>query len=178
MLNTLLSSVLIDLITLLKESPKFFELSESERKSLLSKHHYSHELAQYLEQVKLGGFLSDMEEITKNLLMSPFKQNRSIGIKMLELLSTYFDYDLDVRLEEIIEESDGQHYILVQSPIKLEAAMKDDIREHLVKKYPNSSPVFVVNKTLIGGLRIYIDGKTEDLSWISKINILTSINTI
>jgi len=178
MINSLLSSVLVDLLALLRHSERFFDLKSQDRSGVLNKLNFSENLKSYLTEVKLESFLSDMEELTKNLLVSPFVQNRKVGMKMLEMLSTYFDFDLDVRLDDLIEESENSHYILVQSPIKLEAKMKDEIRENLVKRYPNSSPVFIVNRDLIGGLRIYVDGKTEDLSWISKINILTSINKI
>lgn len=66
-------------------------------------------------------------------------------------------------------------FIVVQTPIRLEQDQKASIREELVEKHPHSVPSFSVNKNLIGGLRVFVDGKTHDHSWISQINKLTSI---
>lgn len=176
MQNTLISSLLVDIVAVLKESENFFELAHKDREKVLDKLNFSQSVKSYLTAVKLTAFIADLEEVTKNMLASPYKNNRQMGIKLIEFLSSFFDYQMEVDVEKILGDDESAHYLLIQSPVKLETAFKDEIRESMMKQYPNASPIFVVNKNLIGGLRIYIDGKTEDLSWISKINILTSLN--
>jgi F0F1-type ATP synthase delta subunit len=176
MQNTLISALLLDLIVVLKADQNFFELAHKDREEVLEKLSFSASVKHYLVNIKANSLIGDLEELAKNMLASPYKNNRQMGVKLVELLSTYFDYQMEVDVEKILGDEENAHYLLVQSPVKLESSFKDEIRESLTKEYPNASPIFVVNKGLIGGLRIYIDGKTEDLSWISKINILTSLN--
>ena len=169
--------MLLDIVSLLKAEPKFFEHSEKDRKGVVEKMGFSSFINEYLLKAKKETFLSDSEEVVRSLISSPLKANRVVGLSLLDFVSNYFDHDTELDLNTLVNE-EFDHFILVQSPMKLESKMKEEIKESLVKKYPNSSPVFVVNKSLIGGLRIYVDGKTEDLSWVSKINILTSLNKI
>lgn len=66
-------------------------------------------------------------------------------------------------------------FIVVQTPILLDKEQKQTIRSEIQSNHPHSIPTFSVNKNLIGGLRVFINGKTHDHSWISKINNLTSL---
>lgn len=69
-------------------------------------------------------------------------------------------------------------FIVIQSPVVLEPEFKKSIQTELKKQHPHGIPTFSVNKNLIGGLRIFVDGKTSDHSWISQINKLTSLINI
>jgi len=66
-------------------------------------------------------------------------------------------------------------FVVVQTPIQITKEQKTTIRSELNRKYKHSIPSFSVNKKLIGGLRVFVDGKTHDHSWISQINKLTSL---
>lgn len=65
-------------------------------------------------------------------------------------------------------------YILVQTPISLSEDQKTEIVNDLKAQYPLSPVTFSVNKNLIGGLRVLIDGKAKDYSWLSIINKFTT----
>jgi len=64
--------------------------------------------------------------------------------------------------------------ILVQSPVELETALKKEIRENFFEKYSYSFAEFQINPQVIGGMRVFIDGKLMDDSWLSKIQKLSS----
>lgn len=69
-------------------------------------------------------------------------------------------------------------YLVVQSPRAMTADLKKEIREHLLEKYPYSLPVFQINKKLIGGIRIFQDGKTIDHSWLARVLRFTSLTSV
>ncbi len=94
-------------------------------------------------------------------------------------LAVFFASGVEKQIIEQIQNFTAHVYassfVLVQSPIQLTQEQKKSIRKELSEKYPHSIPSFSVNKKLIGGLRVFVDGKTHDHSWISQINKLTSI---
>ncbi len=68
-------------------------------------------------------------------------------------------------------------YILVQSPREIDTELKREIRNQLTEKYPASLPAFQINRKLIGGLRIFENGKSIDHSWISRVTRFTSLTS-
>jgi len=66
-------------------------------------------------------------------------------------------------------------YIVVQSPREMDTELKKEIRSHLTKVWPLSLPTFQINRRLIGGLRVFVDGKTTDNSWLSRVLRYTSL---
>lgn len=77
-------------------------------------------------------------------------------------------YDLGTKTEK-------SPYIVVQSPREMNADLKKEIRSKLTKVWPLSLPIFQINRRLIGGLRVFIDGKTTDNSWLSRVLRYTSL---
>ena len=67
--------------------------------------------------------------------------------------------------------------IVVQAPIELEASQRMAIRKEFLKKYPVCFPEFHINPSIIGGMRVLIDGEVEDHSWMGKIQSLTNITS-
>lgn len=57
----------------------------------------------------------------------------------------------------------------VQSPLPLSALERADIRSSLRERYPKSFPLFEVEPSLGGGLRIFYKGELLDESWMTHI---------
>ncbi len=68
--------------------------------------------------------------------------------------------------------------ILVQSPVFLEAAFKQQIREQMQKDYPRSFVSFQVNAQLMGGLRVFLDGEVIDNSWFSRVQKIRQLSSL
>lgn len=81
-------------------------------------------------------------------------------------------------VQEFISHIYKSSFIVIQSPLLLKTEQKQEMRKQLREKYKTSIPTFSVNKNLIGGLRVFIDGTTHDHSWISQINKITSLTNI
>jgi len=65
-------------------------------------------------------------------------------------------------------------YVVVQFARDPEASVKKEMREHFKKEYTEVFPMFQVNKTLYGGMRVFINGKVTDQTWRGKIEQFTS----
>jgi len=70
-------------------------------------------------------------------------------------------------------------YIIVQTPREMSAELKKEIRNNLREhNHALSFPIFQINKNLIGGLRVFVNGKVTDNSWLGRINHITSLNYV
>lgn len=63
---------------------------------------------------------------------------------------------------------------VVQSPVPLNSGIKQLIRQKLRSNVPESIPRFMVEPSLLGGIRILSRGGLQDYSWTSLIARLTS----
>ncbi|MBD3270682.1 hypothetical protein GF376_04095 [Candidatus Peregrinibacteria bacterium] len=106
------------------------------------------------------------------------KYQGSFGVNLNELFKIDSIQEISMEIESFIKLIKPSEYVLIQSPKSIDSKLKHEIRTELNKDYPNSFPRFTVNKNLIGGIRVFVNGKTTDLSWLSKINNLTTINNI
>lgn len=62
----------------------------------------------------------------------------------------------------------------VQSSIALDPALKESLRQRLLQETPGSIPLFVVESSLLGGIRIFSQGVLQDFSWSSLVSRLTA----
>lgn len=63
-------------------------------------------------------------------------------------------------------------YIVIQSPLPLDFAVKQEIALHLKGVYGLCFPVFQAEPSVLGGLRIFVDGTCIDNSWQKKVDDL------
>ncbi len=67
-------------------------------------------------------------------------------------------------------------YILLQSAAEIEENMKFELRKYFLDKYPKSFPEFQINSGIIGGMRIFINGKIADHSWYMQVQKITQLS--
>ncbi|MFA5854869.1 MAG: F0F1 ATP synthase subunit delta [Candidatus Gracilibacteria bacterium] len=111
-----------------------------------------------------------MEEVEKLI-----ESDSLIARALKDLLANNSYQEIASFLEQFSKAVTDSDMVLVQMPRDIEPALKKEIREALSEKYPLSFPKFQVNRELIGGLRVFVNGKTKDLSWFARINKITSI---
>lgn len=92
------------------------------------------------------------------------------------------DYVLGSTYQEISEEAQKflrdykeEPTIIVQSSQEIEKGIRQEVRAHFAKKHPYSFLEFQINPQIIGGLRVFIDGKVMDHSWLSKIQKISQL---
>ena len=90
-----------------------------------------------------------------------------------KILSKYSDQDINREIVNYLFDQEKSQRILIQSAAFLSPAEKHHIRTNLKKKFPDKFVVFEINRDLLGGMRVYKQGKLLDASWLSQINELT-----
>lgn len=98
--------------------------------------------------------------------------------KALKKLLVNFSYQEIVRnIQELLEVAYDSPYVLVQTPLRLESKAKDEMMLQISKEI--TEPVIVqfqVNKAILGGMRIFIDGEVQDMSWMGRIEKIANLN--
>ena len=122
----------------------------------------------YLYQV------SDRKKIVDKLINSESKLAQTI--KNILLNQTYQQVSSEIyQLSSKVKQTP---YTLVQSPREIPSELKKEIRENLRKDNEDIYPIFQINKKLIGGIRIFQDGQSTDMSWLSRVLHFTSITSV
>ncbi len=104
------------------------------------------------------------------------KSDSLLGETLKEIVVTLTAQELMSQISEFTRKVKETPYILVQSPREVDHDLKQAIREQLREEYGELSfAVFQINRNLIGGMRIFADGKVVDNSWLSRINYISSL---
>ena len=99
--------------------------------------------------------------------------------KECEALCAQYSYqEVALELYDFMNSIKATPYIVVQAPFSLPQETRQEIRTHFATQFGFAFPVFAVQKTLIGGFRVLIDGEVQDLSWLSRIQNLSSLLTL
>lgn len=134
-------------------------------------------------------FASKVDELPGRFYLLPY-ETRLVEIKKIiesdnriadalrEFLVTNSYQEVAELLNDLSQAVTGADTVLVQTPRDIDSELKKEIRKALLQKYPHSFPVFQVNRGLIGGFRVFVNGKATDLSWFSRIVKLTSLKTV
>lgn len=100
----------------------------------------------------------------------------SLALALKHILTDYSYQEILNGIQNFLNISLGSPLTLVQSPIELNLEQKLEIKTQLTKENQTLCvPIFQVNKNIIGGLRIFVNGKVSDFSWLGKINLITSL---
>jgi F0F1-type ATP synthase delta subunit len=120
-----------------------------------------------------GASTQDREAMAEKLIPGD-----SILAKALRnTLVNYTYQELAGEIQALCQKTVNTPYLVIQSPREVDLELKKEIRETLLKEYPLSLPIFQVNRTLIGGLRVFRGGEVIDRSWISRVHRLSQLTS-
>lgn len=77
--------------------------------------------------------------------------------------------ELTNEIQRFLKEQCGIDSPVIQSPMELGLADKQEMRKALLDRYPGSVPSFQVEPSLAGGLRLFYKGELLDESWMTHI---------
>lgn len=127
----------------------------------------------------LDGEFYLMPKDHRNMIVEKLISTESLLAQALRNIMLHYTYQqLVAEINNIGSKSIDAAYIMVQSPREIDIQLKKEIRDKLQTKYPNTLPVFQINKNLIGGIRIFENGQVVDESWLSRVLRFTSLTTV
>lgn len=113
------------------------------------------------------------EEVVDSLI----KGDSLLAASLRDILVNYTYQQICENINNLSSIVSTSPYIVVQSPREVAPEMKKEIRKQISERHPQSFPVFQINKKLIGGIRIFENGTTEDHSWLSRVLRFTSLTS-
>lgn len=198
MIKNILKSLLFEILNLLNE-----QKDQNGKAELKKSDRLPEEIKAYLAEVKDEELLEDLRELTgyigsgalylngglakslKTFLTATlpeyvdnqnnFDMKGKFGEALNDLLKNNSDKEITQLINDFIGLIGETPFVMVQSPRPIEIDLKKEIRKNLNEKYGANFVSFAINKNLVGGLRIFVNGETSDLSWLSKINTITNI---
>jgi hypothetical protein len=111
-----------------------------------------------------------------NLASKIINSDSKLANCLKEIIANHSHQEILNELQTLLNKLLNTPIVLVQSPISLSSDKKIEIKNNLAKNaHQLSVPVFQVNKKLIGGMRIFVNGEVTDNSWLKKINLITTL---
>lgn len=111
-------------------------------------------------------------EIVKALI----KSDTTLGSALKDIFLNNSHQEIYEAISNFSQSVSDSPYVIVQTPAEIDAKFKKEIRTQLNEDLKTECfPIYQVNKNLIGGLRIFINGKVTDNSWLGRINFITQI---
>lgn len=98
---------------------------------------------------------------------------RALYQALVGVCAQHSPIDLHTRITRLNNIFKNGAIIRVQLPADAATSDRQFLRQELFKQYPTYFTQFSIEPKLVGGLRIFKDGKMIDLSWRSKIKQFT-----
>ncbi|MEK7145993.1 MAG: hypothetical protein AAB802_02300, partial [Patescibacteria group bacterium] len=133
-------------------------------------------LASKLDKIPVTFYL-DSADKQKEFLDEILGSDTPVAEVIKQTLMTYTPQDLSQQIYELSRRAVNAPLVLIQSPREIESELKSQIRHEFLKEYPNSFPIFQTNRSLIGGMRVFVDGEVVDHSWIYRVIRFTTLTT-
>lgn len=126
------------------------------------------DLARKIDHLDGSFYLFKSEE--KTLIIDKLIKGESHLAHTLKMILVSYNYQqLAEEVNTLATKIERISFIVVQSPREIDSELKKEIRNKLTEEHPLSFPSFQINRKLIGGVRIFIDGKAIDNSWLSRV---------
>jgi len=116
--------------------------------------------------------LDSRRETLKHLF--PGESDLSFALRDIFVQNTY--QELTRKASELLADLKEPYTIVVQTPVEMEAEKRKMIRKAFVAKHPYVFVEFQINPTIIGGMRVFENGRVTDHSWLAKVQAITQIS--
>jgi len=136
-----------------------------------------------------GPFAGKLDQLASNYYLQPYEvrgaqakelilgeSRTAIALHDLIVNSSY--QEIAGTIEMLTKAVSEASFVLVQVPREIDTDLKKEMRAALLAEYPHSFPTFQINRGLLGGFRIFVNGRSLDHSWFSRIARLTSLKTV
>lgn len=162
----------------LVRAPDFFGLSNTERAAWLKAHAqptYPSALREYLLTVSADSYVHDLHQaitvlstqsLPKELVQTGFWT--ACAYSLQERLHVYGDTHFLQEAQVFIERVSPLRFSFVQTPIVLTLEEQTTFRADLARSAPDTIPLFSVETSLGGGVRLFHRGVVTDRSWSGK----------
>ncbi len=165
-----------DILTGLIPHPAFFEGTPSEREAHLAKkplRSLPKPLQAYLAHASLEVWTHDMRHAIARLAMQDLRKElrtnafwTACAESLCESIAEYdAERDFLAELQPFVHTHSARTFSFVQTPVALSAEERAHLRTSIQERDPHTVPLFRVESSLGGGLRLFHQGTLTDHSW-------------
>ncbi|MFA6024126.1 MAG: F0F1 ATP synthase subunit delta [Candidatus Gracilibacteria bacterium] len=133
-------------------------------------------------------FASKLDALGGSFYLLPYEERKKKAEQLIEgdshtvaalrdLLVTNSYQEITEAIEQLSKSVADAGTIVVQTPRDIDPELKKEMRAKLAADFPLTFPAFQINRQLIGGFRVFVNGKSHDLSWFSQVQKLTSLKS-
>jgi F0F1-type ATP synthase delta subunit len=133
-------------------------------------------------------FASKLDALGSSFYLLPYEERKKKAEQLIDsqshtasalrdMIVTNSYQEVAEALEQLSKVVADGATIVVQAPRDIDVELKKEMREKLAHDFPLSFPVFQINRQLIGGFRVFINGQSHDFSWFSQVQKLTSLKS-
>lgn len=131
-------------------------------------------------------FIPKLDELGGRFYLLPYKERQEKAKKLIpsashtaaalrDLLVHHSYQEITEALEQLAQSVADAPTVVVQTPRDFSLELKKEMRENIAKQFPFSFPYFQINRQLIGGFRVFLNGHSHDHSWFAELQKLTSL---
>lgn len=161
----------------LKEALKFLKGNPDLQNKTLAEvlaDYFLNEFPQHFDHLDKA-FYSSAKSQKQESLTKLFPGNTMFIRNLKNYLSINSPQEIAEEIVFFLRDLDNSPRIIVQSPMECNLQTKKEIRSYFHNLHPKSFVVFHINPQLIGGIRFFVDGKVDDLSWFSKVQAISNL---
>ncbi len=138
---------------------------------------FTTEIAFKIDMIESGFYLMSAKE-RRDIVDALIPGESEAAISMKDILVNFSYQQIANEIYKLSSSVKETPYVLIQVPREIDHQLKKDIRKKFLEKHPLSFPFFQINRKLIGGIRIFMDGKTVDNSWLSRVLRFASLTSV
>lgn len=132
-------------------------------------------LGDVLDQLRKDFYLMDQRE-RQATLMKTLGFKGSFGDALTDLIVSESFQEVNAEVTDFLRRTLGASTVVVQSPTPLSTDLKKEIRKSYAQLHKDSFVEFSITPQLIGGLRVFVDGKVEDRSWYGEVQRIATLH--
>jgi hypothetical protein len=120
-------------------------------------------------QALAAAFSEEVADVFDGAEMWPAKVSLEAQTVLGRLLATGRAIEMGRDIQRFLQEQCSIDSPTLQSPVPLSSSERVDMRASLRARYPGTFPVFDVEPSLGGGLRLFYKGELLDESWMTNV---------
>lgn len=127
-----------------------------------------------LDRLESSFFFEPLDQ-RRETLKHLFPGQSDLNYMMRDFFNQNTYQELTHQACDLLSQLKEAYTIVVQTPIEMSADRRKAIREAFNKKHAYVFVEFQVNPPIIGGMRVFENGKVVDHSWLAKVQAITQL---
>ena len=128
-----------------------------------------------LDRLESSFFFKSLDE-RREILKHLFPGQSDLSYVMQDIFNQNTYQALTRKASLLLSKLKEPYTIVVQTPVEMDSEKRKAIRQAFNEKHPYVFVEFQINPPIIGGMRVFENGKVVDHSWLAKVQAITQLS--